>query len=381
MPTRHGWAALLAAACAFAVGRVFGLIELYVLGTGLLAAVLIALAIVQRPLPPIGVERITRPSMTLVGEPARVDLEITNLGQRYTPSVDLWEPVGEHGGAPMQVARLAPSESASAAYRVPTAHRGQLQTGPLHALRRDALGFCLRTTVLAGFDEVLVAPHHVLLPFPAVGSAGRLGQHLRMKAWGQTGTEFFSLREYVPGDDLRRINWKASARSTELLVRETTSEGVRRCTVLLDTFHAEYDDEGFERAVSAAASVATSAAAAGVATRMVADGIDLRGPEVATRTLQWLATVAPTPAPLDADSLGRGAGDGLGLLVVVTGSEQSPAVSAARSMAGPDESLIVVATQVPPAGGPFVVDATTLDRLSTTWNALVLGAGATGARA
>ena len=234
MITRHGWTAIAAAVACFAVGRLFGLIELYVLGMGIVIALLVAVITVQRRLPPLNVRRIVSPSLVSVGEPARVDIQLANLGQQATPYLQLWEPVGNNGGAPMQLARLAPGQAASAAYRVPTARRGLIRTGPLRALRRDVLGLTERTTTLAGTEEVLIVPHTIPLPFPSVGSSGRLGQHLRMKSWGQTGSEFHSLREYQRGDDIRRINWKASARATSLIVRETALEGIRRCTVVLD---------------------------------------------------------------------------------------------------------------------------------------------------
>src|SRR3954469_11252314 len=139
MLTRHGWTAVAAAAAAFAVGRVFGLMELFVLGAGLVVAIIVAVFVVRRPLPQVVVQRIVRPSMVAVGEPARVDIQVVNVDRRKTPHVQLWEPVGENGGAPMQLASLLPNEAASAAYRVPTSRRGLLTVGPLQAFRRDVL--------------------------------------------------------------------------------------------------------------------------------------------------------------------------------------------------------------------------------------------------
>ncbi|MEO6158053.1 MAG: hypothetical protein ABIQ39_10525, partial [Ilumatobacteraceae bacterium] len=201
MLDRHGWTALLAAAGAFAVGRVFGLVELYVLGAGLVTAALIALITVWRPIPNLVVRRIVHPALVSVGESARVDLQVTNVDGRRSPHLVLWEPVGTEGGAPMQIAALRPGEAADAAYRVPTARRGLLVAGPLRASRRDVLGLCVKSATLIGTEEVLVVPQHIHLPFPTIGSAGRLGQHLRLRAWGQTGGEFHSLREYAAGDD------------------------------------------------------------------------------------------------------------------------------------------------------------------------------------
>lgn len=375
MPTRHGWATLAAGVGCFVVGRLFGLLELYVVGTALLAVLGVALLTVNRGLPRMQVRRIARPSMVSVGEPARVDIQVVNLAQRRSPRLRLWEPVGDRGGAPMQLAPLPSGESATAAYRVPSSQRGVLRIGPLRAERTDVLGLCRRSDVLAGHGEVLVVPERIPLAFPGLSSNGRLGEHLRMKSWGQTGSEFHSQREYVPGDDLRRINWKSSARADQLIVRETAVEGVRRCVVVLDTEGAGYDRDSFERAVVGAASVVAGAVAMGIATRLVAPGIDLRGPEVGHESLRWLATVGPGDVVVDHTASGRTHSDGLGLLVLVTSSTTSRAAAAVRAAAAPDESLVVVVTAQPPgAGARFTVDGTSLTAMQHGWNQLVLGA-------
>ena len=373
MITRHGWTAIVAAAACFGVGRVFGLIELYVVGVGIIIALLVAMISVQRRLPPLNVKRIVSPSLVSVGEPARVDIQLANLGRQSSPYLQLWEPVGHNGGAPMQLAKLGPGQAASAAYRVPTARRGLIRTGPLRALRRDVLGLTQRTTTLAGTEEVLIVPHTVGLPFPSVGSSGRLGQHLRMKSWGQTGSEFHSLREYQRGDDIRRINWKASARATGLIVRETALEGIRRCTVVLDTTAAEYVGGSFEQAVIAAASVTASSAHAGVNTRFVTHGVDLRGPDVAANTLRWLATVEPTDETPEALSINNGMSEGMGLLVIVTGSAKSPAAAQLRGGTNQDETLVVVCATEYEASSRFIVDATSTEAMIASWTLLIVG--------
>lgn len=62
------------------------------------------------------------------------------------------------------------------------------------------------------------------------------------------GHDLFSLRDYQPQDDLRHIDWKATARSHRLTVREFTSEDERRITIALDTrLNGEVDEEMNER--------------------------------------------------------------------------------------------------------------------------------------
>ena len=256
---------------------------------------------------------------------------------------------------------------------MPTARRGLIRTGPLRALRRDVLGLTQRTTTLAGTEEVLIVPHTVGLPFPSVGSSGRLGQHLRMKSWGQTGTEFHSLREYQRGDDIRRINWKASARATSLIVRETALEGIRRCTVVLDTTAAEYFGGSFEQAVIAAASVTASSAHAGVNTRFATHGVDLRGPDVAANTLRWLATVEPIDEVPELVSMNNGMSEGMGLLVIITGSAQSTAAGQLRASTNQDETLVVVCATEYEASSRFIVDATSTEAMIASWTLLIVG--------
>ena len=84
--------------------------------------------------------------------------------------------------------------------------------------------------------------------------AGRIPSYRR-----GAGHDLFSMRDYQPQDDLRHIDWKATARSRRLTVREFTSEDERRITIVLDTRlqptpHGDLS-ERFERGVVQAASL------------------------------------------------------------------------------------------------------------------------------
>jgi uncharacterized protein (DUF58 family) len=367
--TRSGWGALVIALVGFATGRVFGILELYILGAGVVAAVLLAVASALRRPPQLGVRRLLEPSIVRAGETARVDVQVVNLGRRRTPVVQLWEPVGPTGGATMNLAPLKRHETADAAYRLPTSRRGAIRVGPMQARRRDVLGLCSTSFVLHGSVELLVIPTYTPTPFSLGGSSGRLGEHLRLRGFGQSGSEFHSLREYVRGDDLRRISWKASARSSEFIVKETAIEGVRRCTVVVDVDDDAYDEAGFERAMSAAAGLVTGAVAAGLTTRLISPDVDLRGLDVAPLALRWLATAMPQAGErLALPSLRSG--EGMGVLVVVTGSPTTRRVSEVRAGLSPDDTLIIVAATAvaeSAVGTRFVVDATSDEAFRTGW--------------
>lgn len=364
MLTRHGWAATTMAIAAVALGRSLGLVEFYVIGAAIGATVGLAVAGSLRPMPRLHSDRRCTPPLVAVGETLRVELTVENLSARRSGRLRLWEPVGARGGAPMQVAPLDPGESASAVYRVPTDRRGVQHLGPLRAERHDPLGLCRRAVHIAGTAEVVVTPTIVRLDWPTGTGRGPLGDRVATRSLGRTGSEFHSQRSYVPGDDPRRIDWRASARTDTLVVRQTSPEVLSRCTVVLDTRGGE-DEDAFERAVSVAASVVAAADIAGVAVRLVAPGIDLRGRGGPAASLRWLAEATPSDEAVDGAVLGSGS-DGLGLVVAVTAGPTAPLRSA-----GPDDVLVVVAASAATGVDPFAIGAASIDEFVVGWQRLV----------
>jgi uncharacterized protein (DUF58 family) len=78
--------------------------------------------------------------------------------------------------------------------------------------------------------------------------------HARALA-SETGEEFLTLREYEVGDDLRRVHWRSTARTGDLMVRQDEAQWRPRAAVILDVRAEAHDNESFELAVEAAASV------------------------------------------------------------------------------------------------------------------------------
>ena len=69
------------------------------------------------------------------------------------------------------------------------------------------------------------------------------------------GDEFLTLRDYEVGDDLRRVHWRSTARTGELMIRQDEARWRSRAAVVLDVHPGAHDAESFEVAVEAAASV------------------------------------------------------------------------------------------------------------------------------
>lgn len=123
------------------------------------------------------------------------------------------------------------------------------------------------------------------------------------------GHDLFSLRDYQAQDDLRHIDWKATARARRLTVREFTSEDERRITIILDTRPVPDSELGsyrerFERGVIRAASHLKHFIDEGAEVRLVL-GADVgpfgSGLEHLYRCLRRLALVRPRDELLDSD--------------------------------------------------------------------------------
>jgi uncharacterized protein (DUF58 family) len=120
---------------------------------------------------------------------------------------------------------------------------------------------------------------------------------------GVAGHDLHSLREYQPQDDVRHIDWKATARQRRLVVREFTSEEERRVHIVLDTFICaggeESDDAArFERGVTLAATLADHFIDERAELQLTLGDEDGRydeGREHLYACMRRLALVAPTP--------------------------------------------------------------------------------------
>lgn len=371
MPTRQGWTVLSGAAVAVIVGRVFAIVELFVIGAGLAVAVAVAVLTVRWFRPDLSITRWTHPSVLTVGDTGRVDLLIENTSSIRSPRIDLIEPVGQNNTAHMAIAPLPPGEQLTAGYRVPATRRGVMLVGPASMERRDLLGMATETHIAAGATEITVAPRTFEMAMPSLGH-GILGRHLLALSQRVGPGEFHSLRDYVDGDEPRSIHWRASARSDGLKVRQHEAQGVRRCIVVLDRDGDAYpapssDADVFERAVVAAASLVVSAHRAGLTTRfLTGGGVDLRGPDVATNSLHRLARLELGP-PLG--ELERDPGEGLGLVIVVTSSTASDAWR--RTARGVDPTLTRVGVFTAGATtGRLSVDASSIAAFQSDWQRL-----------
>jgi len=275
--TRAGWLIVASSIALVALGRILGVYELYLVGVAGVALVAVATALVGRARPDLDVQRILHPPRTHAGGSARVDVRIKNRRSRRSPVLRLHDPVTGTGGADLYVGPLGRQGTAAATYQLPTEHRGVITVGPLSGAVIDPFGIAERRFPVSGTSELTVLPrtHRVLALRRTIGLDDPHAGEQQANVLGLAGDEFYALRDYVLGDDMRRVHWPSTARRDELTVRQAEVPWQGRTTVVLDARTGTTSSDSFELAVSAAASIITAAARQDDRARLViTDGTD-----------------------------------------------------------------------------------------------------------
>jgi uncharacterized protein (DUF58 family) len=239
--------------------------ELIGLGAAGAAAVLAALAMVARS-PSVQVERTISPARVPRGTQANAQVLVRNVGRRGAGAAAARDLAGP-ASVPFQIPRLRPGQVHVGQTGLPTSRRGVVASGPLLVDRDDALGLAHRTLDTGEAADLYVRPHPV--PLPEIGASLARSVDGPQADTTMEGTlAFHALREYVPGDELRHVHWRASAHAQKLVVKQHVDTAHAALAVVLDVtlppVGAAGPDslaEAFEVAVDCAASAAVIAAA------------------------------------------------------------------------------------------------------------------------
>ncbi|WP_410816216.1 DUF58 domain-containing protein [Micromonospora sp. 050-3] len=259
--TARGVGLLVAAVVLLGVGFRFAYPELTLLGAAAGAAVGYA-ALVAAWRPRLTVTRRADPDRVARGEPASMTVTVRNTGRLRSANLLAEDRCGERT-VPVPVLRLRPGRDTEVRYDVPTDRRGVVPVGPLRVTRRDPLGLVALARPYGAAVPVWVHPR--IHPLTAVPRGSGRSLDGRVDGVPHGSITFDSLREYVVGDELRRVHWRTSARVGELMVRENVDTSLPRLVVLLDNRAAAHPQriggvaESFESACEAAASIVTAA--------------------------------------------------------------------------------------------------------------------------
>jgi uncharacterized protein (DUF58 family) len=289
---------------------------------------------------PAGLSLTRRPLATVrLGRPTETVLVAVNgSSHRLRARVrDAWQPTAGASDNRHRI-RLGPGERAVLRTPLLPRRRGDLRAmgvtvrapGPLGLASRQATRLVPGTVrALPPFDSRKHLPSRLARLRDLDGRSA-------VRVRGQ-GTEFDSLREYVRGDDVRSIDWRATARSPGVVVRTWQPERDRRVVLVLDTSRvsaSRVDDvPRLDSAMDAALLLAALAARAGDRVDFVAGDRRVRsrlrstgGRDVAHHLQEAMADLEPVIAEADWSSL-AGAVTGLGrrhaLVVLLTPLEPS----------------------------------------------------------
>jgi uncharacterized protein (DUF58 family) len=274
--TRQGWLLSGLAIALLIIGRILGTLELMLLGATIGALVLITVGFLALSRLRISVDRELHPPRVHAGSPSRVDLRVENQGSRRSPVLGLRDAVSGTRGANLLVGPLDPGGVVRAAYRLPTERRGILEIGPLTVTMGDPFGLTELTMDASGVSELTVYPHvDDIVPVPQTTGNDPMSGAEHPNALGRSGEDFYALRPYVVGDDLRRVHWPSTARHDELMVRQDELPWQGRASVLVDVRATTNTDASLELVISAAASIVTASAKRQDLVRLIStDGSD-----------------------------------------------------------------------------------------------------------
>ncbi|PWW24698.1 uncharacterized protein (DUF58 family) [Geodermatophilus normandii] len=373
--TLRGRCLVAAGITLLALGMLLGERPLVQIAVFVLALPLLSALAVSRQRFRVGVRRTVSPARVPRGQDAEVLLEVTNADRRAGRLWLLSEQLpADLGRTPsFVVERLPGGDTAAMRYRVSGGRRGRFRLGPLRLRLVDPFGLVQRTT--SGTDG---APLVVVPRVRPLGAGGPGGGHGGGGAGARRsiavhGEDDVSTRQYRHGDDLRKVHWRATARTGELMVRLEERPWRAQAALLLDTRSGAHlltraagpgpaagstppgppgdpapPHDSLEWLVEAAASIGTHLAQRGAVLRVLTTGGELTpaaGPAArgaaglgSTELLDRLATLGP----------GRGAGLGQAAQLVHRAAGEGPVVALLGAV-GPDDLTELVSVRSGPA--------------------------------
>lgn len=282
--TRAGAAAAVAAVLIWISARIVAGTAMYLFAYGLALAVFAATALAPRRLKLEASREGLFPRTT---EGQRLSVTLQLKAKRRASTLVLEEKLPQRLGQTVRVpvARIGSGQVIQHDYTLRCQRRGVYRVGPLTAVTSDPLGLATRRTVVAPEFELLVHPELDNLEDQALTRQFEEPPQRPpvSKPW-PSGMEFFGMREYTRGDDLRRIVWRASARTGRLMVREAEQGVTDKVVILLDTDRGGHSRDGeglsesFEAGVRTAASLATFHLANGYTVRLQGNDGELTSP-------------------------------------------------------------------------------------------------------
>ncbi|SDB80151.1 Uncharacterized conserved protein, DUF58 family, contains vWF domain [Raineyella antarctica] len=284
--TLRGKVTFVSGAAIAVLAALFGQRDVLLLGLLLVLVPICSAVFVDRTRLKLSSERKVTPSQAAIGEELSGSLVLDRHGKLPVGVLRFEDQVPPQLGVRPRftLQNLAAEWSREVTYPLHGQQRGRFRVGPLRVRVSDPFGLASLDRQFNATSEVMVTPR--IVPLDAMGNAGGSGStgEARPQRLGLSGQDDILVREYVRGDDVRRVHWRSTARHGELMVRQEEQAWDPSATVVLDTRASAHRGEGpessFEWAVSMIASLTVHLLADGYAiTLFGADG-PLMDPEL-----------------------------------------------------------------------------------------------------
>jgi uncharacterized protein (DUF58 family) len=264
-------------------GRVTGLRELVMAGAAFALMLIAGAVLIWLRGGRVKVHRTVTPPRTAVGGPVRVELVVDAVGRLGMGPVLLADRLPPEVGATPRLALPGgmTRRRRAVAYTVTPRMRGRHPIGPLEVTHTDPFGAIRRQQEISSPSSLLVYPsYEQVSALPT--AVQRLGI-VRNSPLVGLGDEFYALRAYEEGDDLRKIHWPTSAKTGELVIRQEELLAEPRALLVLDTAAAKHRGSGATASLEAAVSVCASLGVLALRRRMRVELITNEGPLLNTR--------------------------------------------------------------------------------------------------
>ncbi len=174
------------------------------------------------------------------GDDINVVLTIKNKSYRRTQQLEVFDNVPHEmkmrKGVNLMRINLGPGQMATIRYTVRCPLRGHYTIGPTSVRYRNAFNLFVSETSVSDRSDITVFPQVRDVEEALIRSdVPKMYTGATTLKTPGPGMEFYALREYFPGDSFRSINWKAFARTGELMVNEKTRDAVTDVFIILDT--------------------------------------------------------------------------------------------------------------------------------------------------
>lgn len=226
------------------------------------------------------------PPRAFSGEDVPVQLHIQNQGWLPVGWLHLYDSLPPEMAAPNlvnQIVSLKPHGSTTIDYTLHAQKRGYYPLGPLFVSTGDLLGLNPEERRESDVEHFIVLPRIISFTKLKLPSRSPLGTLRHTQPIFEDPTRVLSKRDYIPGDSLRRVDWKATAITGRLQVKQFEPSIALETVIFLNMNGAEYPTnariDATELAIVIAASLAHWVSSHKQTVGLITNGIDLLNPD------------------------------------------------------------------------------------------------------